>query len=108
MPGQLQYELDPMLANGYGVWPTANGYYLVEKILIFFDYFILKGNDPGKLLTTTDGSLQATQPPTQQYLGAASTSNNYTGGDNVQSTATTFYGAPPPLQVLLLENRKSA
>uniref|UniRef100_A0A915M2J4 BHLH domain-containing protein n=1 Tax=Meloidogyne javanica TaxID=6303 RepID=A0A915M2J4_MELJA len=84
LPGQLQYELDPMLANGYGVWPTANGYYL--------------GNDPGKLLTTTDGSLQATQPPTQQYLGAASTSNNYTGGDNVQSTATTFYGAPPPLQ----------
>ncbi|CAK5083088.1 unnamed protein product [Meloidogyne enterolobii] len=73
-----------MLANGYGVWPTANGYYL--------------GNDPGKLLTTTDGSLQATQPPPQQYLGAASTSNNYTGGDNVQSTATTFYGAAPPLQ----------
>uniref|UniRef100_A0A915P8Z5 BHLH domain-containing protein n=1 Tax=Meloidogyne floridensis TaxID=298350 RepID=A0A915P8Z5_9BILA len=85
LPGQLQYELDPMLANGYGVWPTANGYYL--------------GNDPGKLLTTTDGSLQSTQqPPPQQYLGAASTSNNYTGGDNVQSTATTFYGAPPPLQ----------
>uniref|UniRef100_A0A1I8BSN9 Uncharacterized protein n=1 Tax=Meloidogyne hapla TaxID=6305 RepID=A0A1I8BSN9_MELHA len=90
LPGQLQYELDPMLATGYGVWPTANGYYL--------------GNDPVKLLTS-DGSLQISQPPPQQYLGTASTSNNYTG-ENIQSTATTFYGASQPLQVILLENIK--
>ncbi|KAF7639664.1 hypothetical protein Mgra_00000990 [Meloidogyne graminicola] len=83
LPGQLQYELDPMLATAYGVWPAVNGYYM--------------GTETGKLLTTDGSSIHVSQQPSsQQYMATASTSNNYTG-DNAQSTTTTtFYGAPPP------------
>lgn len=38
LPGQLQYELDPMLATAYGVWPAVNGYYMVKIIILKIIY----------------------------------------------------------------------